>query len=265
MRIHDRFPGWRFVLAALLLAGCAPPQAPERELTLFAAASLIEVAEELVRAFESEHAGYRVAVHAAASSVLARQIDAGAPADAFFLANEAWSDFLVERGRVDGPILVPISNRLVVVARDGQSTIADLAAFPETASLALADPEHVPAGLYAREALTCLGLWERLAPAGRPALDVRAALHAVEQGAADFAIVYATDVGQTDAVALLFAIPDACQPAIRYTLGRLKASPDADGAAALVAYLAAGGRRAAWERHGFVVCGGAGKSVAAPC
>ncbi len=253
------------VVVLLLLAGCTRPDASPRELTIFAAASLANVAEDLARSYEADHAGYRVVVSAAASSVLARQIDEGAPADVFFLANEEWGGYLVDRGRVEGALRRPISNRLVVVARRAAPAITDLAAFPSTASMALADPEHVPAGIYAREALTCLGLWERLAPAVLPALDVRAALHAVEQGAADFAIVYATDVARTDAVRNLFPIPEACQPAIRYTLGQVKGAADPAAAASLVAYMSDRRRRALWEEHGFVVCDAIEQTVPAPC
>ncbi len=266
MRIPDRIAG----MALLLLAGCNRPDAPPRELTIFAAASLSEVAEDLARSFEADHPGYHVVVNAAASSVLARQIDEGAPADVFFLASEEWGTYLADRERVEGSLRRPISNRLVVVARPGAAALTDLASFSSTASMALADPEHVPAGIYAREALTCLGIWDQIAPAVLPALDVRAALHAVEQSAADFAIVYATDVAQSnithsDVVQVLFPVADSCQPAIRYTLGQVKASADAEGAASLVAYMSDRSRRTLWERYGFVVCDAADQSVSAPC
>ncbi|MEZ4700135.1 MAG: molybdate ABC transporter substrate-binding protein [Rhodothermales bacterium] len=266
MGIRDRARGLAYglTLALGLLAGCAPP-ATDNELTLFVAASLTDVAEDMARAFEQAHPGMPVRVHAAASSVLARQIDEGAPADVFFLANEAWSDYLVDRGRVEGTVRRPVSNRLVLIARRGAPAVDSLLRLPANATIALADPEHVPAGIYAREALVCLGQWDRLAASVLPALDVRAALHTVDQGVADYGIVYATDIPSVPAVDVRFVLPSRCQPDIRYTLGRVRQSTHPQQADQLVAFLMADARAADWERYGFVRCVAADTTGAAPC
>jgi molybdate transport system substrate-binding protein len=247
---------------ALVPHGCAPASEYPDEITLFVAASLIDVTEELVAAFETAHPGAHLVLHTAASSMLARQIEQGAPADLFFFASEEWGQFLVDRGWAPGPVYRPISNRLVVVSRGEPPSLDPSDALSMNGSLALADPEHVPAGLYAREALMCLGLWERLNDRLRPALDVRAALHAVEQGAADAAIVYASDVhGRSELTARL--LPDSCQPEIRYTLGRTR-RPHAM-ADTLLAFMASSDRRPMWARHGFIACADPGRAPDVPC
>ncbi len=242
------------LVAGVALPGCTSERETARDLTIFVAASLTDVADELARAFEEARPGVRVRVHPAASSLLARQIEQGAPADVYVSANVAWTDYLVERGRVAGPVHAPISNRLVLVARSGPMDVADLGRMDRASMLALADPESVPAGIYAREALTCLGLWEQVAPDVVPALDVRAALHAVEQGAAAYAVVYATDVATMADPLPATPLPDRCQPRIRYTLVRLAGSPLPIDAEAFVRFAIAAERQPLWERFGFIVC-----------
>jgi molybdate transport system substrate-binding protein len=242
-------------LASLLaLLACAPLAGAE-EVLVFAAASLSDALEAIGRSFE-KRTGQAVILGVGASSDLARQIKSGAPADVFFSADAAQMDGLVRRGFVRAADRVDLlSNSLVVVVPAGSSARvdkpADLAAF---ASLALADPEAVPAGVYARTWLQSVGLWPRLAKRAIPTLDVRAALAAVESESAEAGIVYKTDAALSRRVRAVFDVPRAQGPAITYPVAPLAASEKA-ATAAFVEYLRSEEARAVFRRFGFVVLG----------
>lgn len=249
------------LLACSLLVGCAPSSSsgnaprsqgmPRTEIVVFAAASLTDALTALADSFEADHPGYRLTLNVAGTSTLARQIDSGAKADLFFSANEEWMTFLKEQDRVAPPVRTPLTNRLVVVGRrDGPrlSTPRDLAAL---ARIALADPAHVPAGLYAKEGLQCAGLWTDVRPHLIPALDVRAALLTVENGAAQAAIVYASDALVSSRVRVLFEWPPSCQPSIRYAAAVLTQAPHPEAARLLLDYIAHPDRATLWTRFGF--------------
>ena len=177
----------------LLAAG---PEARAEEVSVFAAASLTDALQEIAGSWETA-TGHKVVFNLGASSDLARQIKAGGPADIFFSADKAQMDGLEKEGLVRAADRVDLlSNTLVVVVpADSGAKVAqasDLAAFK---TLALADPQAVPAGVYARTWLESLGLWSRLEKQVVPALNVRAALSAVESANADAGIVYKTDAG----------------------------------------------------------------------
>lgn len=160
----------------LLFTACAP----KVELQVFAAASLTDALTEIGRAYERE-SGTRVVFNFAGSNVLARQIESGAPADLFLSADERTMNRVkvIERASV-------LSNRLVLVGAISPQELLGK-------KVALGDPASVPAGIYARDYLTRVGLWEQIAPHVIPTENVRAALAAVKSGNADAAIVYATD------------------------------------------------------------------------
>ncbi len=163
---------------------------------MHAAASLTDAMKEIGAAYEKE-SGDKLQFNFGASNMLARQIEEGAPADVFFSADEAKMDALEKKD-----LLLPgtrrslLSNSLVIVvaADSGMSpkSAADLAK-PEYKKLALAEPRSVPAGIYAREYLEKLGLWEAVKEKVVPTENVRAALAAVESGNVDAGIVYKTD------------------------------------------------------------------------
>ncbi|MDE2449881.1 MAG: molybdate ABC transporter substrate-binding protein [Gammaproteobacteria bacterium] len=188
-------------IAALLWLGAADAraaQAPEGVL-VFAAASLANVLGDLDRAFTAR-TGIRVTSSLAASSTLAKQIDAGAPADVFFSADLQWMDYLQQRELLRaGSRRDVVGNVLVLIAPSGgtpQVSIGsgfDLLGLLRGGRLALADPDSVPAGIYAREALTKLGVWSSVAPRVVRAENVRAALEYVARGDAPLGIVYRTD------------------------------------------------------------------------
>ncbi len=242
------------VLAALVgvfgLGASRPPAGPE--LLVFAAASLTESAQELGKAFEAK-TGTPVRYSFGASSDLARQIKAGAPADAFFSADTAKMDYLEAAGLVRSEDRREfLSNRLAVVVPAGASsapaTAAELARLPR---IALADPQAVPAGIYAKKWLESVGLWSEVEPKVVPTLDVRAALAAVETEAAPAAVVYTTDAAISKKVRVAFVIEKG--PEITYSLARVAAAKNSAAAEAFVDFLAGPDGRTVFEKRGFLV------------
>ncbi|HKJ24269.1 MAG TPA: molybdate ABC transporter substrate-binding protein [Myxococcota bacterium] len=241
----------QLALAALLALVCAACGPAREETTVFAAASLRDVCGELGAAYEAR-AGEPVRFHFAGSNLLARQILAAPGADAFLSADEAQMDVVDRAGHVaPGSRVSLLSNRLVVVVpRDPDPGITAPADLTRVRRLSLANPEQVPAGRYARDWLERRALWAPLADRVLPALDVRAALAAVESGAAEAGICYATDLDRARGVRLAFAIPDEESPAISYAAC---AVDDSERGRAFVAFLVSPEARAAFERHGFRV------------
>ena len=231
------------VLAAGLAAGCG---GPEPDLVVFAAASLGDVAEEAAREHEAE-TGERVAVSVGATSTLAHQVAHGAPADVVLAADPAWLGWLAERADVRDRRRLA-RGRLVVVGPRGAPPAATAAeALADARRIALGDPSHVPAGAYARDALRRAGLWTAARPRAIPQADVRAALAAVETGAADAAVVYASDARASARVAVRYTFDAAEAPAVQFE-GALVGS---DAGRRYLARLAAPTHREAWRAHGF--------------
>jgi molybdate transport system substrate-binding protein len=183
----------------------------------------------------ARHGHVRPVISFAASSALARQIEAGAPADLFASADEAWMDELQGKGLLaPGTRSAFLGNRLVVVAPlTGSAHVpargAALGRVLGGGPLAMADPESVPAGKYGKAALIKLGAWEAVASHVVRAENVRAALALVERGAAPFAIVYATDARASKLVRIAGMFPADSHPPIVYPLARLRASTNQEG------------------------------------
>ncbi len=223
---------------------------------LFAAASLTSALTEIL----PRHTFPWVRLSFAGSSSLARQIDAGAPADLFVSANPRWMDYLQEKGRVDaGTRFDLLANRLVVVTPAGSGLEVeprpgfDLAgAF--RGRLALGDPDHVPAGIYARQALQALGWWPALEHRLAPAPDVRAALLYVERGECEAGVVYATDAAVSRRVRVAAEIADSLHAPIRYPAA-VAAGRDSPAVRELLRRLRSTGAAAVFRRHGFTVLG----------
>jgi len=240
------------LLGVLSLLGLAAgPPAPEPPLLVFAAASLTESVQEAGKLFE-EKTGTKVQFSFGASSDLARQIKAGAPADVFFSADTAKMDDVERAGfarREDRREF--LGNRLVVVvpvnAVSVPKSAVDLAKLPR---LALADPQGVPAGVYAKKWLESVGLWPEVEPHVVPTLDVRAALAAVETEAAPAAVVYQTDAAISKKVKIAFSVGNG--PEVVYSLARLTSSKNS-AAQAFVDFLAGEVGRAIFEKRGFVI------------
>lgn len=234
-----------------LLAGEPEP------LTVFAAASLTNALEEIGRGYQAR-TGQPVRFSFAASSALARQIESGAPAAIFASADEAWMEYLVQRGLiVEATRVSPIGNRLVlIVPKD--SAIADVALRPGVdlatllgdGRLATGDPDHVPVGHYARDALTALRAWAAIEPKLARAESVRGALSLVERGEAPLGIVYASDAQQSPAVRVVATFPENTHPPIVYPMA-VVADHDTPATRALLAAMTDAEAPAIYRRFGF--------------
>jgi molybdate transport system substrate-binding protein len=240
-------------LFALLALLSAVGGGSREEVTVFAAASLADAVEEIGRAYEKD-SGNKVVLNVGASSDLARQILAGAGADLFFSADRAQMDVVEKAGLVRSSDRVELlSNVLVVVVPASAPTRvgspADLALLRR---IALADPEAVPAGVYARSYLESIGLWSTLKDRMIPTLNVRAALAAVESGNADAGLVYRTDAALSRRVRVAFTVTAERGPRIAYVLAPLAASRK-PAALELVRRLAGPEARTIFERYGFQV------------
>lgn len=250
-------------LTCLALAACAehagPPDAQRDPLLVFAAASLKESMDEAAAAYEATGAA-QVKVSYAASSALARQIESGAPADVFVPADVEWMDWAGQRGLVDAASRRDLlGNALVLVApADADAGPVDpgdpgaLLARLGDGRMALAMTGSVPAGRYARQAFTSLGVWEAIAPHAAETDSVRAALMLVARSEAPLGVVYASDARAEPRVQVVARFPAASHPAIVYPVAKVAASGH-PAAADFIAWLAAPDAGEIFRRHGFTV------------
>jgi molybdate transport system substrate-binding protein len=243
----------RFSILALSLL--AALRLPAEEITVFAAASLTDALTEIGAAHEKA-TGDKVRFNFAASNTLARQIEAGAPADIFFSADEAQMDALAAKGLIARDTRKALlGNTLVIVtAPDGPAIakVADLSG-PAIRRLSLGDPKAVPAGVYAKQFLEKLNLWETLQPKIVPAENVRAALAVVESGNAEAGIVYKTDAAISRKVKIALEIPASEGPAIRYPVALVAGSSHNAAAKKFLSYLADKEAGAVFSKRGFTL------------
>ena len=242
------------LLAALLSA--LAPAARAASFLVFAAASLKESLDDVAAAFRAAGGGEpRIAY--GASSALARQIAAGAPAQLFLSADLDWIAWVEERHLAAAPHASLLANDLVLVApasSDVRLKIApgfDLAAALRGGRLAVADPRAVPAGKYARAALESLGAWQSVQARLAPVADVRVALALVARGEAPLGIVYRTDALAEPRVRVVDTFPEASHAPIVYGIVEIRGATPA--ARAFARYAASPPARAIWARHGFRV------------
>ena len=226
------------------------------DITVFAAASLTDSLKSIAGDYEKQ-TGNKVQLNFGASSTLARQIEKGAPADLFFSADEARMNELQGRGLlVDGTRESRLSNSLVVVvANDSTLDIHSPKDLTNAAitHVALADPKAVPAGVYSREYLEKLGLWQTVQPKVVPAENVRAALAAVESGNVEAGMVYKTDAAISKKVKVACEVPPQDGPPISYPMAVLKESEHQNDAKAFLKFLEGPQAAQTFERYGFVV------------
>ena len=250
----------RVTLRALctgVLLSIAATSAGAQDLTLFAAASLREALTEIVAHYDAS-ARTKTRVSFASSAALAQQIEQGAPADIYISADVAWMDHLASRKLIDAASRVDLlRNRLVLVAaadsalqlRIGKGF--ELARALGGARLAIAHPDSVPAGRYARAALAHLAVWQSVSDRLARTDNVRAALALVARGEAPLGIVYATDAKAEPKVRVIDVFPQAAHPPIVYPAA-LVAGARATGAPGLLRFLQSAEARATWLKHGFL-------------
>ena len=245
------------VTSALISTGIGAAETARKPVTVFAAASLTNVLEELGGEF-TKSTGIPVRSSFASSSILARQIEAGAGADLYVSADEDWMDYLDQRGLIERSTRHDLlSNRLALIAPgDSSVNLRIERGFPLAAALGdrrlvTGDPDIVPVGRYARAALTSLGVWNDVADRLIRAEDVRTALAIVARGEAPLGIVYETDARVEKRVRLIGLFPEDSHPRITYPMALMKGA-GAD-AARLADLLRGDAARAVFERYGFVV------------
>jgi molybdate transport system substrate-binding protein len=252
MNIMRRF--FSIILAAgiVLLAHSASAT----EILVSAAASLNNVLTELGTNFQAQ-TGIQVEFNFGASSTLARQIVAGAPADIFFSADETQMDHLANKGLIDPATRVSrLGNSLVVVVPGDSALQINSAADLTNAAvkqIALADPKAVPAGVYAKAWLEKFQLWPLVEPKVVPAENVRAALAAVASGNVDAGVVYKTDAAISKKVKVAYEVPVADGPDISYPMALIKASAQPDAAKKFLAYLSSDEAGQVFTRYGFLL------------
>lgn len=226
-------------------------------LTVFAAASLKNALDEVAAFYQKENSR-RAVISYGASSTLAKQIENGAPADIFISADLDWMDYLEKRNLLaTGTRRNLLGNRLVLVAPTSHPVkLQPAPGFPLSETLkngriALADPNSVPAGKYAKAALRSLGVWEQVAPRVAAAENVRAALAFVARGEAPLGIVYGTDAAEEPRVMVAGVFPSGTHPPIVYPVAALRAAKA--GSASLLDFLEGPRARRIFARHGFAV------------
>ncbi|HYJ41065.1 MAG TPA: molybdate ABC transporter substrate-binding protein [Steroidobacteraceae bacterium] len=244
-------------VAAMAFVGAAQAEEPKKpDLLVFAAASLTDVLGELAPAWEKS-SGVTVKLSFAASSVLARQIEAGSNADVFISADQEWMDYLQTRNLISKPSRVDlVGNRLVLIApADSKIELEirhgfDLAGALAGGRLSTGDPDTVPVGRYARAALTSLGVWHQAADRLVRADNVRSAMTFVSRGEAPLGIVYATDAQIDKKVRVVATFPDNSHDPITYpAAATVSAGP---GAAGFLAFLRSKDAAPSWKKFGFL-------------
>ena len=238
-------------IATLLLLAAFPLHAAE--ITVFAAASLTDSLKEIATAYKQVSTD-TVRFNFASSNTLAQQIQAGAPADIFFSADEAKMDALTAAGLIASDTRKALlGNSLVIItALDGPSIsqAKDLTG-PAIRHLSLGDPRAVPAGVYAKAYLEKAGLWAALQAKIVPAESVRTALAVVEAGNAEAGIVYKTDAAISKKVKVALEIPAADTPRIIYPAALVKDSRHAAAARKFLGYLAEKTATECFRKFGF--------------
>jgi molybdate transport system substrate-binding protein len=239
--------------AVLAFAACA---ARADTVIVFAAASLKESLDAVTAAFERD-SGHKVVVSYGASNALARQIESGAPADLFVSADTDWIDYLAQRKLLRaGSRRDLLGNDLVLIAPAASALRLKLAPGVDLAGplgdkrIAMANPDAVPAGKYAKAALTALHAWDAIRSRIAATENVRAALALVARAEAPLGVVYRTDAMAERKVRIVDTFPTGSHPAIVYPLVLLGRSTT-PAAQALATYLAAAPARASFARFGF--------------
>jgi len=246
-----------FVAFAILCGwSSATASAHEKSITVFAAASMKNALDDVNAAF-TEKSGTKVIASYAASSVLAKQIEQGAPADIFMSADADWMDYAIDKEAVNAAARINLlGNSLVVIApKDSainQVTIGlgfDLAKLAANGRIATGDVSSVPVGKYAKTALEKLGGWQAAEPKFAMAESVRGALILVARGEAPLGIVYATDARIEPGVKIIGTFPANSHPPIIYPVAAtVTARPQANS---YLAFLRSSAAKAIFEKYGF--------------
>ena len=227
---------WGLMASGMVLSVVFAGQAvaDQGKVTVFAAASLTNAMQDIAAQYKKEK-NVDVVASFASSSTLARQIEAGAPADVFISADQKWMDYAVSKDAIKADTRVTLlGNSLVLVAPKAshQADITINAATPwasllKGGRLAVGDPEHVPAGIYAKQAFQKLGAWDKVSGSLAPAEDVRGALALVERNEAPLGVVYGSDAVASKGVKVVGTFPEDSHPKVEYPMAITKGNASA--------------------------------------
>lgn len=243
--------------AAISLTAAGHALAADAKITVFAAASLTNAMQDIATAYKKEK-NVDVVSSFAASSTLARQIEAGAPADLFISADQKWMDYAAGKKNIDTATRETLLGNSLVVIAPKASPIGKIAINEQTnwtrllkgGRLAVGNPDHVPAGIYAKEALQTLGAWETLSPKLAPAEDVRGALALVERDEAPLGIVYGSDAVASKGVKVVGSFPEDSHKKVEYPVAIIDGHKNA-AVAAFYDYLKGPQAAGIFKQYGF--------------
>lgn len=242
---------------ALSLSLATPTLAADGKITVFAAASLTNAMQDIATLYKKEQQ-VEVVSSFASSSTLARQIEAGAPADLFISADQKWMDYASDKKSIDvASRQTLLGNSLVVVApkasQQGDIVIneqTDWQSLLKGGRLAVGNPDHVPAGIYAKQALQKLGAWDTVSPRLASAEDVRGALALVERNETPLGIVYGSDAVVGKGVKVVGTFPEGSHKKVEYPMAIVDGHNNAE-VKAFYAYLKGPQAAAIFKQYGF--------------
>ena len=249
------------VFVFLFICGFVAPLNAEDApvIRVYAAASTTNAVSDICSLFSSKY-GVQALTSFASSSTLAKQIENGAPADIYISANKKWMDYLADNRLIDSDTRFDLlSNRIVMIVPKDSPVLqlsidptTDISALLGDGWLAMGDPDHVPAGMYAKGALESLGLYEKIEKKLARTKDVRAALALVERGESPLGIVYATDAAITDRVRVIGMFPEESHPPIVYPAAVVSGNAT-ETALKFIAFLKTSESAAIFKKYGFSV------------
>lgn len=246
-----------FFIGAVVTASLTGQAVAAEKITVFAAASLTNALQDIANRYQ-QGKEVKIVSSFASSSTLARQIEQGAPADLFISADQQWMDYVVQKKAIDeASRYTLLGNELVLVApkeaKSPQVTLSkntDWKSLLQGQRLSVGDPDHVPAGIYAKEALQSLGAWSMLEPMLARGNSVRAALALVERNETPYGIVYGSDAVASSKVAVVGVFPVDSHKPVEYPMAKVKGH-DSAGVDAFYHYLKGPEAAAVFKHYGF--------------
>lgn len=250
-------------LLASLLAGCNAASSTgdaskeKVELTISAAASLTDAMKEIQSSYEDEHPAVKLHFNFGGSGALQKQIEQGAPVDLFLSAATQNMNALVDQGLIEASQhQIVLKNELVVITSSSGGSQVEVRELQDLTKeeiqlVAIGIPESVPAGSYAREALTHAQLWDKLQPKMIQAKDVRQVLQYVETGNADAGFVYQSDAMTSQNIAIAFSVDTSSYTPVEYPIGILKSTKHMKEAVELYDYLQSEEALEVFKKYGF--------------
>lgn len=248
----------KWIIAAIcsVLLTTIPARA-EQPVTVFAASSMTNAIDEVISLYRQQH-DEPIRASYASSSALARQITSGAPADIYISANQRWMDYLAQQKMIqpDSRRTLVQNTLALITPASTPLNIDHLRQIPEQLGqnrLAIADPDHVPAGIYSKQALQKLQLWSSLKPRLARSHNVRAALLLVERGETPLGLVYRTDALISNKVKIIKQLPATSHQPIEYPIALTSNSNPNPAVTTLYDFLLSAEAAAVFVRHGFLI------------